>query len=52
LPTLPAVVSHCKPRCVSWPLVAGGVRKIVYDLLLFGLFRRVRRPSESPLAHG
>jgi|SRR5579862_7856949 len=31
----------------GWPLVAGGVLKIVYDLLLFAMFRRVRPPAES-----
>lgn len=34
----------------GWPLVAGGAIKIVYDLLLFGMFRRVRPPTESALA--
>ena len=31
----------------GWPLIAGGVLKLVYDLLLLVLFRRVRPPSES-----
>jgi len=31
----------------GWPLVAGGAIKIVYDLLLFAQFRRVRPPAES-----
>jgi MFS family permease len=31
----------------GWPLVAGGALKIIYDLLLLGLFRRVRPPEET-----
>jgi MFS family permease len=31
----------------GWPLVVGGTLKIVYDLLLLGLFRRVRPPEET-----
>ncbi|HWZ70650.1 MAG TPA: MFS transporter [Casimicrobiaceae bacterium] len=31
----------------GWPLVIGGVLKIVYDLLLLGMFRAVRPPEES-----
>jgi MFS family permease len=31
----------------GWPLIAGGVLKLVYDLLLLVLFRRVRPPSEA-----
>ena len=30
----------------GWPLVIGGALKIVYDLLLLVLFRRVRPPQE------
>jgi MFS family permease len=30
----------------GWPLIAGGVTKIVYDLLLLAMFRRVRPPEE------
>ena len=30
-------------------LIAGGVAKLVYDLLLLALFRRVRPPDESRL---
>jgi len=30
----------------GWPLVLAGALKIVYDLLLLGLFRRVRPPEE------
>ena len=30
----------------GWPLVAAGVLKIVYDLLLLALFRKVRPPEE------
>ncbi len=30
----------------GWPLVAAGVTKIVYDLLLLATFRRVRPPEE------
>jgi hypothetical protein len=31
----------------GWPLVICGGLKIVYDLLLLSLFRRVRPPEES-----
>ena len=31
----------------GWPLVAGGALKIVYDLLLLAMFRRVRAPEEG-----
>jgi MFS family permease len=31
----------------GWPLIIGGVVKIVYDLLLLGMFRAVRPPEES-----
>lgn len=31
----------------GWPLVVGGAVKIVYDLLLLGMFQRVRPPEES-----
>jgi len=31
----------------GWPLIAAGVTKIVYDLLLLALFRRVRPPEEA-----
>lgn len=30
----------------GWPLVAGGLVKITYDLLLLAQFRRVRPPEE------
>lgn len=30
----------------GWPLIAAGATKIVYDLLLLGMFRRVRPPEE------
>ena len=30
----------------GWPLVIGGSLKVVYDLLLFAMFRRVRPPEE------
>jgi hypothetical protein len=30
----------------GWPLVAGGLLKITYDLLLLAQFRRVRPPEE------
>src|SRR5260221_2606324 len=33
----------------GWPLVLAGGLKIVYDLLLLGLFRAVRPPEEVPL---
>ena len=33
----------------GWPLVAAGVVKIVYDLLLLTMFRKVRPPEEHPL---
>jgi MFS family permease len=31
----------------GWPLIAAGATKIVYDLLLLALFRRVRPPEEA-----
>lgn len=31
----------------GWPFVAAGVAKIVYDLLLFARFRKVRAPEED-----
>jgi len=33
----------------GWPLVLAGGSKIVYDLLLLGMFRAVRPPEEVPL---
>ncbi|TFZ00036.1 MFS transporter [Ramlibacter rhizophilus] len=36
----------------GWPLVVGGVLKIVYDLLLLGMFQRVRPPEEVEAAPG
>jgi MFS family permease len=33
----------------GWPLVLAGGLKIVYDLLLLGMFRAVRPPEEVPL---
>jgi len=30
----------------GWPLVVGGALKIVYDLLLLAMFRRVHPPEE------
>jgi MFS family permease len=35
----------------GWPLIIGGVLKIVYDLLLLGMFRAVRPPEESSRKH-
>jgi MFS family permease len=32
----------------GWPLIAAGVTKIVYDLLLLAMFRKVRPPEEQP----
>jgi len=32
----------------GWPLVAAGCVKIVYDLLLLAMFRKVRPPEENP----
>jgi len=32
----------------GWPLVAGGVLKAAYDLILLGMFRNVRPPEEEP----
>lgn len=32
----------------GWPLVLGGGLKIIYDLLLLGMFRKVRPPEEHP----
>jgi MFS family permease len=34
----------------GWPLVVGGTVKIIYDLLLLGLFQRVRPPEETETA--
>jgi hypothetical protein len=34
----------------GWPLVVGGALKIVYDLLLLAMFRRVHPPEERPTA--
>jgi predicted MFS family arabinose efflux permease len=31
----------------GWPLVIGGILKIIYDLMLLGMFRAVRPPEES-----
>ncbi|MEO8186278.1 MAG: MFS transporter [Burkholderiaceae bacterium] len=31
----------------GWPLIAAGATKIVYDLLLLGMFRKVRPPEEE-----
>jgi MFS family permease len=31
----------------GWPLVVGGLLKIIYDLMLLGMFRTVRPPKES-----
>jgi MFS family permease len=36
----------------GWPLVAGGMLKITYDLLLLVQFRHVRPPEEGDLAAG
>jgi MFS family permease len=35
----------------AWPLVIGGSLKIVYDLLLLAMFRRVKPPEEAGTAH-
>jgi MFS family permease len=35
----------------GWPLVIGGILKIVYDLLLLGMFRTIRPPEEHPSRH-
>lgn len=32
----------------GWPLIAAGLTKIVYDLLLLAMFSRVRPPEEAP----
>lgn len=32
----------------GWPLIAAGATKIVYDLLLLLMFRKVRPPEEAP----
>jgi hypothetical protein len=32
---------------IGWPLVAGGVLKAAYDLLLLALFRHHRPPEEE-----
>jgi MFS family permease len=34
----------------GWPLLVGGATKIVYDLLLLAMFRRVRPPEERGMA--
>ena len=36
----------------GWPLVACGVLKIVYDLTLLGMFRKVKPPEEEDKADG
>jgi MFS family permease len=32
----------------GWPLLAAGALKIVYDLLLLAMFRKIRPPEEIP----
>ncbi|MFN3254330.1 MAG: MFS transporter [Ilumatobacter sp.] len=32
----------------GWPLIAGGIIKIIYDLLLLAQFRHLRPPEEAP----
>ncbi len=32
----------------GWPLLLAGAVKIVYDLLLLAMFRKVRPPEEVP----
>ena len=32
----------------GWPLLLAGAVKIVYDLLLLAMFRKVRPPEEMP----
>jgi MFS family permease len=32
----------------GWPLLIAGSAKIVYDMLLFGMFRKIRPPEEAP----
>jgi len=34
---------------LGWPLIAAGALKIVYDLLLLAMFRKVRPPEEDPI---
>ena len=34
----------------GWAFVAGGALKIVYDLMLLAMFRKVRPPEEEPVA--
>lgn len=34
----------------GWALVAAGILKIVYDLLLYAFFRNVRPPEEAQAA--
>ncbi len=36
----------------AWPLLIGGALKIVYDLLLLAMFRRVRPPEEAERRRG
>jgi MFS family permease len=31
----------------AWPLLIGGTLKIVYDLLLLAMFRRIKPPEEA-----
>jgi uncharacterized membrane protein YccC len=31
----------------GWPLVVGGVLKAIYDVLLLGMFAKVRPPEEA-----
>jgi hypothetical protein len=32
----------------GWPLILAGTLKAIYDLLLLGMFARVRPPEETP----
>jgi MFS family permease len=50
-PMLAGVLLHSST--FGWPLIAGGVLKLTYDVLLFTLFRRIRPPQEEfPEASG
>jgi len=36
----------------AWPLLIGGALKIVYDLLLLAMFRRIKPPEEAERRRG
>jgi MFS family permease len=49
--TSPAIAGYLLGiSAFGWPLIAGGALKIVYDLLLLAMFRKVRPPEEEAQA--